>query len=71
MGVPQPESVAGHMYRMAVLGLLAGDALDKNRCVKMCLVHDLAESIVGDITPHDNVSKEEKHRRELVSSVAT
>ena len=26
----------------------------------MALVHDLAESIVGDITPYDNVTKEEK-----------
>lgn len=32
----------------------------------MALVHDLAESIVGDIAPADNVSKEEKHRREKV-----
>jgi putative hydrolases of HD superfamily len=41
----------------------------------MALVHDMAESIVGDITPHDGVSKghsmqgrlmeEEKHRQEM------
>lgn len=30
----------------------------------MALVHDMAECIVGDITPSDNVSKEEKYRRE-------
>lgn len=30
----------------------------------MSLVHDLAESIVGDITPYDGVSKEEKQKRE-------
>lgn len=29
------------------------------------LVHDLAESIVGDITPYCGVSKEEKRKREL------
>lgn len=27
-------------------------------------MHDLAECIVGDITPHCGVSPEEKHRRE-------
>jgi putative hydrolase of HD superfamily len=27
-------------------------------------VHDLAEAIVGDITPHDNVSNEDKHAME-------
>ena len=31
----------------------------------LALVHDLAESIVGDITPYCGVSKEEKQRREM------
>ena len=35
--------------------------------MKIALVHDMAESIVGDIAPMDNVSKEEKHRREKVN----
>ncbi len=30
----------------------------------MALVHDIAEAIVGDITPYCSVSAEEKHRRE-------
>lgn len=30
----------------------------------MALVHDMAESLVGDITPVDGVSREEKNRRE-------
>ena len=34
----------------------------------MALVHDMAECIVGDIAPADNISKAEKHRREKVSS---
>ena len=33
----------------------------------MSLVHDLAESIVGDITPVDGISKEEKHQMEKVT----
>jgi putative hydrolases of HD superfamily len=28
------------------------------------LIHDLAESIVGDLTPYDPISKEEKSRKE-------
>ena len=32
----------------------------------MCLIHDLAECIVGDLTPSDNVSKEEKTKLEDV-----
>ena len=36
-------------------------------CMKMGLIHDLAESIVGDITPVDNVSEEDKHTMEHVA----
>ncbi len=32
--------------------------------MKMAIVHDLAECIVGDITPFCGVSVEEKHARE-------
>lgn len=32
--------------------------------MKLALIHDLAEAIVGDITPYCGVDKEEKRRRE-------
>lgn len=38
--------------------------LDMAKCIKMCLVHDMAELLVGDITPVDGVAKPEKNRRE-------
>ena len=41
-----------------------------SRCIKMALVHDLGESVVGDLTPHCGVSREEKHQREKVSSTS-
>ncbi|KAL3889096.1 hypothetical protein ACJMK2_001452 [Sinanodonta woodiana] len=64
--VTDPESVADHMYRMGVMAFLIdpGSGLSKEKCIKMSLVHDMAESIVGDLTPSDGVDKEEKHRRE-------
>ncbi|XP_045150428.1 5'-deoxynucleotidase HDDC2 isoform X2 [Echinops telfairi] len=63
--VEKPESVSDHMYRMAVMALVTkDDQLNKDRCVRLALVHDMAECIVGDIAPADNVPKEEKHRRE-------
>uniref|UniRef100_A0A3Q3WX50 5'-deoxynucleotidase HDDC2 n=1 Tax=Mola mola TaxID=94237 RepID=A0A3Q3WX50_MOLML len=63
--VKNPESVSDHMYRMAMMSLTITDpTVDKDRCVKMALVHDMAECIVGDIAPADNISKAEKHRRE-------
>ncbi|XP_029800992.1 HD domain-containing protein 2 isoform X1 [Suricata suricatta] len=63
--VRSPESVSDHMYRMAVMALVTKDEhLNKDRCVRLALVHDMAECIVGDIAPADNIPKEEKHRRE-------
>lgn len=66
-GLKESESIADHMYRMAIMALIAADGVpgvNKDRCVKMAVVHDLAEAIVGDITPSDNVPKAEKSRRE-------
>lgn len=64
-GIDHPESISDHMYRMGIISMLTSDqGLDTGRCVKMALVHDMAESLVGDITPVDPISKEEKHRRE-------
>lgn len=66
-----PESDADHMYRMAMLVFplktsfeLNGEifSLDKDKLIKMCLVHDVAEAIVGDITPSCPISKDEKHQ---------
>lgn len=64
--VPDPETIAGHMYRMAMLSFLVDndEQLDKVKIMQMALIHDLAECIVGDITPHCGVSQDEKHRRE-------
>ncbi|CAG5928171.1 unnamed protein product [Menidia menidia] len=63
--VKKPESVSDHMYRMAMMSLTITDpTVDKDRCIRMALVHDMAECIVGDIAPTDNISKAEKHRRE-------
>lgn len=49
---------------MAWLASPQVDGLDKEKCIKIALVHDMAECIVGDITPSDNISKEEKAKRE-------
>lgn len=64
--VSNPERIASHMYAMSMMTFLISkdDNLDRLKCTQLALVHDLAESIVGDITPADNISKEEKHRRE-------
>ncbi|KAK0497384.1 HD domain-containing protein [Armillaria luteobubalina] len=64
-GIDKPESISDHMYRMAVLAMCTSDEkLDIPKCVMMCVVHDLAEAQVGDITPREGISRAEKLRLE-------
>ncbi|KAK1302230.1 hypothetical protein QJS10_CPB12g00222 [Acorus calamus] len=65
-GIKGAESIADHMYRMSIMALIASDLPDVNRerCIKIAIVHDIAEAIVGDITPSDGVPKAEKSRLE-------
>ncbi|CAK9819017.1 5'-deoxynucleotidase HDDC2 [Anthophora quadrimaculata] len=60
------ETIAGHMYRMAMLSFLVDNKenLDKVKIMQMALIHDLAECIVGDITPSCGIPPDEKHRLE-------
>lgn len=68
-GIDNGESISDHMYRMAIMTMLAPPSLAQKlnipHCTKMALIHDMAESVVGDITPVDTtVTKVEKARRE-------
>jgi len=35
------------------------------RCIRMSLVHDMGESIIGDITPHCGVAENTKYDMEV------
>lgn len=66
-GIQDSESVADHTFRTAIMALVLADkfGVDQNKAVKMALVHELAESIVGDLTPSDQISPEKKHKLEV------
>jgi putative hydrolase of HD superfamily len=65
------ESVAEHSFGVAALALLVADALfpgfDRERLLRMALLHDFGEIHAGDLTPADGVPTEEKRRRERAS----
>ena len=69
-GIPPErcESVAEHVFGMAMLAWWITDAhfphLDRDRVIRMTLVHELGEIYTGDLIPGDGVSIAEKHRRE-------
>lgn len=53
VGIYQPESVADHTFRTAILCMLYADmeGLDPLRLLRMALIHDLPEAVIGDLTP--------------------
>ncbi len=72
-GVPNPESVAEHGYRVALITLFLADELggengidvDVGRAVKIALLHDLAEARITDVplTAQRYLNKAEAERK--------
>lgn len=81
-GVPNPETVMCHMYDAWILGTIflpvesQYEGYDKRRILDMLLIHDLAESVTGDIvTPlKDNDPRydmeEESAMKSILSSIS-
>jgi putative hydrolase of HD superfamily len=65
LSIEHPESVADHSYSMAIMGMVISDLenYDSEKILKMILLHDLAESKIGDYTPNQ-ISKENKTKIE-------
>jgi len=61
LGLQNPESVADHSYMTAIMAMILSDLnkLDTKKILKMSLLHDLAESITGDLMPEE-ISKKDK-----------
>lgn len=75
-GIKDPESIADHSFRTAVLGMLLSDleGLDTEKVVRMLLLHDIQEAVSGDITsvekekmPDNGRSIEEDSIRKILS----
>ena len=70
-GVQEPESVAAHSWGMAVLALhFAPKDLDMAKVLAMCIIHDLPEVRVGDLTPHDDVRNKAELEASAMSELA-
>jgi len=52
-GIGKPESVADHCFRTSVIAMVLSDLQghDTAKAVRMALLHDLAETETGDLTP--------------------
>lgn len=70
------ESVADHSFRTAIIILFLEDywkklGLDHERMLKMALIHDLPEAIIGDITPRDKVSNKKEQEKQAMNEIIT
>jgi len=62
--IANPESVADHSFRCAVLAMCLGafENADTDKLVKMLLLHDIHEAVTGD---YDSSAKKEKGLRKV------
>lgn len=65
------ESVAEHSWRLALTALFLRDefpALDMDRVIRMCLIHDLGECFTGDIPAFDKTADDSAREEELLGA---
>lgn len=56
------ETVAGHSWRIALMAMLLAPefpAIDMDKVIRMCLIHDLGEAVTGDIPTFNKTEEDE------------
>jgi putative hydrolase of HD superfamily len=71
ISAPRLESVAEHVYgtQMLAIAIISEYKIDVDlrKVILMLAIHELGEAIIGDITPWDDMTREEKSRIELAA----
>lgn len=65
-GMPNPETVAEHSWRVALLAMALGEELgcDRNKLIKMALIHDLEEAETLDPVVQRGANQVGNHQRD-------
>jgi putative hydrolases of HD superfamily len=62
------ETVAEHIFSTTLMAAIVAKELrpdlDANHVALMLLIHDIAEALVDDYTPHDHITAHQKHIEE-------
>jgi len=70
-GVKDPETIADHTFRVAIMAWLLGEKrkLNINKIIRMALIHDICEIYAGDTTPYDSPlsKKNEKEWKKILN----
>jgi len=71
VGVYQPESVADHTFRTALLCMLYADmeVLDPLKLLRMALIHDLPEALIGDLMPLQKNSETKENEENAIHQI--
>jgi len=71
VGVYQPESVADHTFRTAFLCMLYADIenLDSLKLMRMALIHDLPEAIIGDLMPSQKTAETKENEENAINQI--
>lgn len=65
-GIKKPETVAGHIFTLALMAWVFGrekEELNMEKLLKMALCHELSAAYTGDTTPYDRILPENKKER--------
>ena len=73
VGVYQPESVADHTFRTAFLCMLYADmeSLDPLKLLRMALIHDLPEAIIGDLMPSQKTAETKENEETAIRQIVS
>jgi len=71
VGIRQPESVADHTFRTAILCMIYADmkGLDQPKLLRMALIHDLPEAIIGDLTPAKKTKESKEKENAAINQI--
>ena len=62
------ESIAEHVYGVSILAIAINSEfdldIDMEKVLKMITIHEIGEVLIGDITPFDNITPEQKEEME-------
>ena len=71
-GIKEPETIAEHTFRAAILAWFLGEkkkGLNIEKLLKIALIHDICEVYAGDTTPYDSIlPKDKKKLKELMKT---
>jgi len=68
-GISNGESVADHSFQVATMAMFLADdiGVDQNKSVLMALIHDIGESIIGDVITERGDSKLQNHTQKQLN----